>query len=146
MAERRSATQITQPDPPNRQVVEGRSFPHNEPVAARKDTILLILHFEVPPRLCPLLDRQRLLVKDGEGKSYQYGGWRVDDAQYTLCRVPPPAASVEIGPWENDLWDPMAIRPRFGSLDLVYPVNPKAGKLVFTDGIVEIELDPLVKP
>ncbi len=79
-------------------------------------------------------------------KSYQYGGWRVDDAQYTLCRVPPPAASVEIGPWENALWDPMAIRPRFGSLDLVYPVNPKASKLVFIDGIVGIELDPLVKP
>jgi len=68
----------------------------------------------------------------------------VDDAQYVLCGAA--AASPVLGPWENTFWDPIAIRPVLGTLDVVFVVNAKASKLTFTDGTAVIDLDALLKP
>ena len=140
-AERRPIAEITQPFEPSRPTFgQARS----DRVFAEKDSVLLILHFSLRPGQCAPLDRQRLFVKDDQGKSYRYGGWRVDDGAYSYCG--PAAARIETGPWGNTLWSPVAIRPELGFLDLVYQVDAKATKLTFTDGNNVIELDPMLKP
>ena len=110
-------------------------------VIAPRGTILLVLHFEVGRFF--RLDRERLLVRDGEGETYKYGGWEIDDLNYKYRKLP--GFRLDLGPWVNQLWEPVEIMAWGGRLDLVYPVDPKADKFKFTDGTVVIELGPLIK-
>src|SRR5208282_3395339 len=82
-AELRRGTQITFPAPPSAPGNERAA--HNGPVAGDKGTLLLKLHFELGHGGCVKLDRDRLLLEDGDEHSYRYGGWWVEDAQYSVC-------------------------------------------------------------
>jgi hypothetical protein len=148
-AETRNSAIITFPAAPAQDV------PHNGPVARNKGKTLLVLHFELRHAECVPLDREVMLVRENlaketqegdgtEGRKYRYGGWWVEDARYTLCG-PPPMAQAIVGPWINDLWDPITIRPELGQLQLIYEIDPTAKSLVFTDGKVSVDVDALLK-
>jgi hypothetical protein len=68
----------------------------------------------------------------------------VEGAKYTLCG-PPALAQPIVGPWINTFWDPIAISPEMGQLQLVYEIDPAARNLVFTDGDVTFDVDALLK-
>jgi hypothetical protein len=146
-AEWKAMTQTTIPFPP----VTSRSAPgptisegQTQLVTGDKGADLLVLHFSVRPRQCPMLDRQRVLVKDNQDKSYTYGAWGVDRNEYSYCNNP--GAMIEIGPWNNTLWTPVGINPEYGFFDLVYKVERGATGLIFTDGVNKIDLDALILP
>ncbi len=137
----RRNTRITEAFPPSRRIPD--VTPASLFVTAPKDHYLIVLNFAAP-RDCIELDRRRLIVKDGEDKSYQYGGWQVDGDQYRHCAAR--TNSIVNGPWGNIFWDPVIMQPGAGFLDLVYEVPAEATKLVFTDGVHVIELDPILGP
>lgn len=150
-AETRNSATITFPAAPT----QPRDVPHNAPVARNKGKTLLVLHFELRHAECVPLDREVLVVRENlsketqegdvpGGKTYRYGGWWVEQARYTLCG-PPPLAQVIVGPWINDLWDPIAIGPELGQLQLIYEIDPAAKNLVFSDGKVSVDVDGLLK-
>jgi hypothetical protein len=139
-AELRLSAQITFPAAPT----QPKDIPHNGPIARNKGMALLILHFELQHGHCVPLSRDTVLVKDGNDKTYSYGGWWVDQAKYTLCGRPDFARPI-IGPWVNTFWDPTTIRPELEQFDLVYEIDPAAKKLTFTDGKVVVDLDVLLK-
>lgn len=56
-----------------------------------------------------------------------------------------PLAEAIVGPWINDLWDPIAISPEMGQLLLIYEIDPAVKNLVFTDGKVSIDGEGLLK-
>lgn len=152
-AEITRGTQITFPAPHDR-LGRKEGIERNGPVASAKGKSLLVLHFEVTRSQCLRLDRDVLLVKSGEtdrkgegsggGKVYRYGGWWVDDAQYSICDTSEPPRPV-VGPWVNSFWDPVAIRPQMGQFRLVFEIDPDAKNLTLTDGRVVIDLDALLK-
>lgn len=150
-AEMRNGAIITFPAAPNQQ----GDVPHNAPVARNKGKTLLVLHFELRLKQCARLDREVMLVREElatesqegnglGGKTYRYGGWWVEDAKYSLCG-PPVFAQAMVGPWINALWDPIAISPEMGQLQLVYEIDPAARNLVFTDGNVTLDVDAFLK-
>jgi len=154
-AETRNSAIITFPAAPTRPPTQPGDVPHNAPVARNKGKTLLVLHFELRHAECVGLDREVLVVRENlatqtqdgnvpEGRTYRYGGWWVEDARYTLCG-PPPLAQAIVGPWINDLWDPIAISPEMGQLQLIYEIDPAAKNLVFTDGKVSVDVDGLLK-
>lgn len=129
--------------------------PSNGPVARNKGKTLLVLHFELRVKQCARLDREVMVVRENiaaenqegnglEAKTYRYGGWWVEEAKYTPCG-PPALAQPIVGPWMNTLWDPIAISPEMGVLQLVYEIDPAARSLVFTDGNVTLDVDALLK-
>lgn len=145
-AEMRNSAIITFPAAPS----QPGDVPHNAPVARNKGKTLLVLHFELRLKQCARLDREVEVVGENlegngpEGKTYRYGGWWVEDAKYTLCGSPALAQPI-VGPWINTFWDPIAISPEMGQLQLVYEIDPAAKNLVFTDGNVTLDVDALLK-
>lgn len=150
-AETRNSAIITFPAAP----ALAQDVPHNGPVGRNKGKTLLVLHFELRHAECVRLDREALVVRENlaketqegavsQGRSYRYGGWWVEDAKYSLCG-PPSMAQAIVGPWINDFWDPIAISPEMGQLQLIYEIDPAAKNLVFTDGMVRVDVDGLLK-
>jgi len=143
-AERLPRTQITKPDRPEEREKYKTDFARNEAVTAPESAVLLILHFDVHPTRCARLNRLRLHVKDEKGNRYEYGAWRVFGPDYEYCGAAGDSMLV-IGPWGNTFWDPVEIKPKFGTVYLIYPVPAEATGLVFTDGLVTIDLEPYLK-
>lgn len=153
-AEMRNGAIITFPGAP-KSVNPEWDPPSNRPVARNKGKTILVLHFELRLKQCAKLDRELMAVRENlatdsqegngpEGKTYLYGGWWVENAKYTLCG-PPALAQPIVGPWINTFWDPIAISPEMGQLQLVYEIDPAAKNLVFTDGSVTLDVDALLK-
>jgi hypothetical protein len=143
-AELRNSAVITMPSPPAFPATPQAGSAHNEPVARNKGMTLLVLHFQVTHGHCIPLNREVLLVKDGNDKTYSYGGWRVESAEYSLCGRPDFGRPI-LGPWINTFWDPITIRPVLEEFDLVCEIEPAAKKLTFTDGKVVVDVDVLLK-
>ena len=162
MAEIRKSSVVTDPFPP---ILGGRSFPggpaaisEGQPnaVTSEKGSVLVVLHFTLHRDPCAFLDRQRIVLRESkkeegrDAKSYAYGAFSVDQRGYHICgsRLNRTNESPhrEQGPWDNVLWTPMGVAPDYSNLDLIFQVSQMARGLVFTDGLNEIDLDPLLLP